>query len=1236
MRTLLHSVIASMIDPQRPGLVSWASRAMPRLPEPVRDAQEGQMMTFGINLRLDSALDTPHTATDQPLPQWASWLTPSDLPTVKFRVRLLAGAVDFKLALPADSHTINVPKTDPMLIEVSWSIKNRRKTRRVRLDPDEISLVDIAPRVHIAHCHLDSHDLGSLKDILEETLGTGRVSVSHYAAVTEKGKERSSIAEIQSADVVLMAVGSEGPRFVQRPRKDRVPRSEGAINAELLAALRSDCLIIPILFKDADMANMNSLPGELTKIAALQAIPFNLSRQPFIKALFSVLVRDIRLKTVLGERYRLAPKFTTVSDTQRVRITYEVERNGAVKEIELPFVVGVLGNFRGHTETTETIAPERFLEIDSVNFNQVMGRLSPRLSLLVDDWAEGDDHAEMVRIELKFSELEDFTPWAVLNQIETLRKSIKQRQMLSELHQALIDNPDFEKAVDHIIQEKRQPPYKQQQRSMMLAEEDLAKPTFKTTRGHDGSIYAVAFSPDNRTLISAAHDRLLKLWDVKTGREVSVFEGHENPVYALAIYPDGTKVVSGSSSGNIAIWDIASGQKTSSFKAHRGAITSIAISPDGKRIVSGSEGRTVKIWELKSGRELHTLLGHASAVNSIAISPEGLRVFSAGDRTIRLWDIESGEKINILKYHAFVSAIAVSLDGTKLVSGSTAGKIKLWDLGQNRELYTIQGHRSWIKNVVITPDGDFFATGARSGNIKLWDLKSGDAVHRFKNQGSSIEALAISSDGTDMASGTKDGTLTYWDIENLHSFDIISAIEQKPELSNQTRLKNNLLKFFRSLKERVKKNIRILISERLDQIEKQLSTVVRRVLHHPDFQHLEANWRGLKYILDHTDPWQDQKVKVLHIKKSELSASVGSSSDYNHSELYRELEQNTFGTIDGELFSLLVGSYEYGNDSDDFESLKNMAEIAERIRAPFIAAAAPQLFGVNNYAVLGNAEMGGEPPGLMDDAGWQDLRQNPASRFLGMTLPHMLLRQPYGDATNPVTEFDFNESIGEDTQQKLLWGNAAFAFACRIMDSVAKYGWFAKFHGISGGGIVEDLPHYTYISTDGNVTMKSPTDLPIPDAMEMALTEKGFLPLVHRKGTDMACFTQDRALFFSESRLNKRSAELYADEHLSYIMAGARFAQYLSVIVRDKVGVWTSANEIEKWLDKWIAAYSIENQPSQSEASEDRPLLEAHLTVENTIESPGGILKGYIGHLNIQPAYQFAPIEGPMKFIVQS
>lgn len=348
------------------------------------------------------------------------------------------------------------------------------------------------------------------------------------------------------------------------------------------------------------------------------------------------------------------------------------------------------------------------------------------------------------------------------------------------------------------------------------------------------------------------------------------------------------------------------------------------------------------------------------------------------------------------------------------------------------------------------------------------------------------------------------------------------------------------------------------------------------------------------------------KIRVLNVSKNDLIKDLEKAVEFDQSALFKKVYEEEYGTFGGAPYGALIGDYEFGKHPQDFSLLEKLSNVAAAAHAPFISAAAPGLLGLDTFTDLPNPRDLAKKFESVDYAMWKSFRESEDSRYVGLTLPHVLMRLPYGPDTVPVEAFDFKEDVDGKDHSKYCWGNAAYAFGARLTDAFAKYGWCAAIRGVEGGGRVDGLPTHTFRTDEGEIALKCPTEIAITDRREKELSDLGFIPLVHCKGTDFAAFfgaqsTQkgkkyDTAAATANARLSTQ---------LQYMMAMSRFAHYLKSIMRDKIGSFMTRKDCEDFLNRWIKNYVISTEDAGQELKAKYPLKEARIEVSEIPGKPG-------------------------------
>lgn len=399
-----------------------------------------------------------------------------------------------------------------------------------------------------------------------------------------------------------------------------------------------------------------------------------------------------------------------------------------------------------------------------------------------------------------------------------------------------------------------------------------------------------------------------------------------------------------------------------------------------------------------------------------------------------------------------------------------------------------------------------------------------------------------------------------------------------------------------------------LVDDMVAEIDRKLSAQMDVILHNPELQKLESAWRSLKFLIDRTNFRENVRIDILSVKKEELLADFEDAPEITKSGLYRKVYTQEYGQFGGQPYGLMVGNYEFGAGSQDMKLLQSMASVATMAHAPFIAAAGSQMFGLEDFSGLPNMKdlkAVFEGPQYIK---WKSFRESEDSRNVALTVPHFLLRLPYGPDTQPVKSFNYKEEM-TGGNSSFLWGNAAFSFATTITDSFAKYRWCANIIGPQGGGAVENLPIYQYESM-GEIQTKIPTEILISERREFELAEEGFVALAMRKGSDNAAFFSanscQKPKTFGISKEGKEAELNYKlGTQLPYTFIVNRLAHYIKVIQRENIGTWKERGDLEAELNNWIRQYVADQDNPSPGVRSRRPLRQAEISVSDVEGDPG-------------------------------
>jgi type VI secretion system protein ImpC len=314
------------------------------------------------------------------------------------------------------------------------------------------------------------------------------------------------------------------------------------------------------------------------------------------------------------------------------------------------------------------------------------------------------------------------------------------------------------------------------------------------------------------------------------------------------------------------------------------------------------------------------------------------------------------------------------------------------------------------------------------------------------------------------------------------------------------------------------------------------------------------------------------------------------------------------------------------------EVLEKVAGVAASAHAPFIAAAGPGMFGWESYPQLNIPRDMEKIFESNHYIRWRMFREREDSRYVGLALPHILLREPYGSDSITVDSFRYEEKVDGTDHSKYLWGNAAYALAARITDSFSRHQWCVTIRGVEGGGLVEGLPLHTFDTEDGEAGLKCPTEIAIPYRREAEFSKLGFIPLCHEKRTDRAVFfglqsTQKAQLYLDD----KANANANLSTQLPYIFAVSRFAHYLKAIAYDKIGSYQARGQFERFLNDWIHKYVLDDDFASQDQKAQYPLREARIEVAEIPGKPGA----YSAIAYLRPHFQLDALKVSMRLVAE-
>jgi|HubBroStandDraft_6_1064221.scaffolds.fasta_scaffold57515_3 type VI secretion system protein ImpC len=462
---------------------------------------------------------------------------------------------------------------------------------------------------------------------------------------------------------------------------------------------------------------------------------------------------------------------------------------------------------------------------------------------------------------------------------------------------------------------------------------------------------------------------------------------------------------------------------------------------------------------------------------------------------------------------------------------------------------------------------------------------------------------------------------------------------------------------------KAKQAIAAALQQAIADLDEQIGGMVDQILHDDGFQALESRWRGLNYLVMNTETSTRLKIRVLNVTKKELIDDLTKAPDFDRSLLFKKVYEEEYGTFGGAPFSMMMGDYSFTAAAPDVDLLDRISAVAAAAHAPFIGGADPDLFDIESWTKLGQP---GDLAKIFESSRlikYREFRDKEDSRYATLAMPRVLLRLPYSSRDNPIGKFVYEEDVFDavttqlqpsltpgqkdpvrlpdgrkvrdrigQAHDRFLFGNAAYALTQRITNAFALYSWTAAIRGVEGGGLVENLPVHLFKTSDGDAEVKCPTEVAITDRRENELSELGFLALCYRKNSGQAAFfgastaNKPKSYFDPKAQSNARLSAA-----LPYILASSRFAHYLKVIVRDKIGSFETRATVEQYLNNWIGNYVLLSDSAGQETKARYPLREARIDVTEVAGKPGA----YRAVAFLKPHFQLNELTISLRLVAE-
>lgn len=409
---------------------------------------------------------------------------------------------------------------------------------------------------------------------------------------------------------------------------------------------------------------------------------------------------------------------------------------------------------------------------------------------------------------------------------------------------------------------------------------------------------------------------------------------------------------------------------------------------------------------------------------------------------------------------------------------------------------------------------------------------------------------------------------------------------------------------------------RALLDTYQQNISQEIDDMLNTILHHPDFQQLERSWRGLDYVLQAAPAHKNTRIDILNVSKQELIEDFAEAELMTQSGLYDHVYRQEYDTPGGEPFAAMIADYHIENVGDDLRLLKNIAEVAAVAQCPFIANADSQLFHKNHITEVMELQDVSAHLHSNDYAAWQQFRLQENAKYIGLTLPKFILREPYAQEHC-------------EKHQDFCWGAASYAFARNLLKSFIRDGWAVNIRGPESGGKVSDLPMYRYEVGYG-IQTKMPLETLVPESKELELANLGFIPLSYYKNSDYACFFSASSLLQPKQYIDDEdTANSQLSGNLPYLFLTSRIAHYLKVLQREYIGSNRSASVLKQDLNKWLQTLVTTMPNPQPDIIASHPLREASVEVEPKPDQPGY----YRVQLFVVPHFQLESVDLQLSLV---
>ena len=418
-------------------------------------------------------------------------------------------------------------------------------------------------------------------------------------------------------------------------------------------------------------------------------------------------------------------------------------------------------------------------------------------------------------------------------------------------------------------------------------------------------------------------------------------------------------------------------------------------------------------------------------------------------------------------------------------------------------------------------------------------------------------------------------------------------------------------------------------------IDRLIARQLDVILHHPRFQQVESGWRGLHMLAAQSKGYRNVRIRMLDIDWHEIVRDLDRALEFDQSGLFQKVYTEEFDMPGGEPYGVMICDYLVSHtNANDMRAIQKLSDVAAAAFCPFLFPVHPNLLGLESFADMHAGTNIGAIFKNIPYIPWMKLRRLESCRFVGFVMPRILMRPLWQSAKLRNCSLTYSETVTHPAHY--LWGNPCFALGCVLLREFEQVGWFAHIRGAPrdtlGGGVVVDLPDIILSQDDFMLAPLPPVEMVITDAKERELSENGFICLSQCWSTGCAAFYSYPALYEpkSDGRNGVDSDDRIASQ-MQNVLCASRFAHYIKVIMRDKVGSLLSAADCQHYLENWLLRYAIGNDDMDWSMQARYPLRGVQVEI---IEDPWRV-SHYICNVTLMPHYQADGLVSEIKLTTE-